>query len=1814
MADYDDSNNYGIDELVNQALGAVHAGADPDKVNQLFYTEAARRGADISKIKLDLVNDNPDTNGSQKAPKIDKATKAAYKDAVVPETVQDLNTFDYSPSKARGDALSLESPRDVGFVEAATKALNKTQATAATAMAPISYLGAAGTALVSGDDVPSYKEFLKTIGDVREDSAPKEGENYGISGNLGVLAGTLSGELPQFLGVTKAGTATEELPKFVSAGKEFLQKLSTNVAGGATPAVGEAATAYKEAKDAGEDELGALAKAGKAGLEKEAMFVAPASLEGRLGTRVASGAIAGGTLGASQELADTGTITPRELLTSVGTGAAFGALGEGPVEKPAFRPESLPHTDDPAIRAGMKAAEGTKAGKIPDIDDALGEEFTKAREEAWGGKLPDDAQPEKPVEKEPEAPKKSLDDLMKSAENKKQVLDELHTSVDPGNAYGAGTDNSGGIPAEVVGAAKDIASRPGDSINFYEGMKFPNGDDLPLHYEGGRAFAKDTVKPATSSQIQQFVEKNPENWQKQEAASKWFSGQKSAYDALSNLDSYPHEVSQEVKDAAAKMLANPHLKNKLSKVVMKEITPEIAMKSTSGLDHSVRPMLGQDTEGHNYSLGATGVFDSRTNSIRLRGRGFAYGPHGQHGTGDPTTIVHEIMHAATKDLIDGVENGRITDPALVKAHGELTQVRNVIKDHQDKLGEHLTPYQKQQLAYGTTNNNELMSVFYTDKHAQGALKRWTLGGLSLYNRIKNSVLNMLGFKQNEQKKMSDVLFDAGDKFVSHDPNAKQPLMQIPGLEQVQGLAGSAGKTPLGDVPKPRSVGSKLLDAAKNGYDEVKNSDVGMLAREALTSDRLSKDVTNAQRTRQGRMALGEIEAIQSANRLKSITTLENRELVGKALTGDLKSFKALAPEAQSIVREEYKQNVQRSIDIAKEILNIPNRTPLQENIARKILDDAGKYQADAYAAKLFPKRMKEKYASAEEGAKSTNPTAQQQRDLQDLQDARNYVENYWMPSEDRIDSLKADHRDDVYKYLTGVDPDKKFVGFEREERKVAENASIKDALRRITNRSGATEQILKEAMGLTRFQKNSMRQYYNNMRNPSDVFSTRGDIPAALKKLWEPITDPIARNVASIQRQYSYLSNLRAQNQLREEGLKSGIFTEGKGDNTRTEQITGDKMGPLQGLHAAPDVKRALDSVFQTNALTGDLLDAFISDSRGTNAMMNLAGSVLKPAFKYTGIQKALQVIGNGANWVLNAVGSPAQLMATNTLVHPLHTAKGMLDTARLIGTTFRKTLPDDLKDLYKYGIVEYSQIQELHSGGNRKLIEQLLKDAAKKSNPMAAFIHAAGKQGLNTVREAYGAMDFYTKVANWHKEVELWKGVNDRHHLFKDDEALKQFVSRRVNATNITPSHAPKAVRGVEATGITQFATYYAEILRTLKNNGLQSIHDSYLAIKLGDPRLLADAILRGAGTTAAAGWHSKFFGAIAGGAASLMGLNATDLPDDDPRRKYMSKDNFLSSVDPMILTDPQHPEAGEYMFDKTRPDPYAPSTIFLTTGMSGLNKLAHGDKKGAMQDLSNSWNQMLSLRQSNTLWRTVGKVWSADAPRMKKENPALYDYVSSKLTPYMTSKNADRMMDFLEMPLPGSVKNVLYSQRANEALGLKSDVKSPALADTQAAGFTSRFDVKENISSFIAGKAKDDITKAKSNYADLLKQNYDSDPQRLEKGFKDTLKEANDAYETLRSAVQAAKAQGVDNSELTKRLQAAGVSRQMASALRRDLPMNSSFVKSELDRDLKKDLIDSQKDPDARREARIRFRKNNAIIRHMIGEYKHTDIEELD
>ena len=90
-----------MESLTAQAIGAMNAGADPLKVNAQLRSMLLSKG--ITNVKAPVISDGADDNTTQSVedfwnnPLPDKETKANYRNAVVPQVIQDLKTASDSP-------------------------------------------------------------------------------------------------------------------------------------------------------------------------------------------------------------------------------------------------------------------------------------------------------------------------------------------------------------------------------------------------------------------------------------------------------------------------------------------------------------------------------------------------------------------------------------------------------------------------------------------------------------------------------------------------------------------------------------------------------------------------------------------------------------------------------------------------------------------------------------------------------------------------------------------------------------------------------------------------------------------------------------------------------------------------------------------------------------------------------------------------------------------------------------------------------------------------------------------------------------------------------------------------------------------------------------------------------------------------------------------------------------------------------------------------------------------------------------------------------------------------------------------------------------------------------------------------------------------------------------------------------------------------------------------------------------------------------------------------------------------------------------
>lgn len=993
-------------------------------------------------------------------------------------------------------------------------------------------------------------------------------------------------------------------------------------------------------------------------------------------------------------------------------------------------------------------------------------------------------------------------------------------------------------------------------------------------------------------------------------------------------------------------------------------------------------------------------------------------------------------------------------------------------------------------------------------------------------------------------------------------------------------------------------------------------------KEAAASGGIEPKVAAAEQSKQGLIAEGDAESVQSANRLGSVITKANKDLVGRAIAGDINAFKQLDAVTKEVVRDEYKHNFDRSVEIVKEIAANPHATPEMKAIGAKILENAGKYQMDVYTANAMPRSMKDKYKLANKAkaklADNKPISAAEREALNSTDVARKFLEQYYMPSPANLKKMKAPHLEELYHYYTGEHADDMLTGMTKEERRTELEGAITKGMRDTVNRSGEVENILKHAMGLTD-KGSSLRVYFNNMRAGSDIYQVKTKVPEALKQLWEPVLDPVARNVASIRQQYNYIANLRSQNMLARDGMGS-IFTKERGHPTHNASIEGKKMGALQGLYTTPDVKRAIDSIFQLNAMTGDALDSLVASKTGTEFLLNrikyLADKVVAPAASFT---KLMSVVGNAGNYANNFVGSAAQIMA-NGNINPVAMAKGMRDAAAMIALGLKKNMSDSVRDLFRYRIAEYSHIAELQGSENRNLVASILKRSAEAANPLQALqqelskMADGGRHAAAVVKEVYGAMDFWTKAANWHNELGFWKDHFEKTGQQMSEDQLKQFVAKRVNATNITPSAAGKLFKGLERYGVTRFGTYYAEVARTLKNNGLigaQDFRDGIQMMASGNKveggKLALHGLKRVAGVGISIFAHNQHFALMAKGIASAAGLVATQMDDDDPLKEYMKKDNFLGSMDPLLISDSAHPEDGTFVYDLSHADPFGPITMPIKTAYSALSNMAEGKTKEAKADLDQFLNQTKGLYLSNALWGQVAKQLNGSRTRLEQENKPLYDKLAKMVTDAgFEVKGANRAINAGESILPRTVTNIVTA--------LSPDIVSNKLKAAVAAGVgVSRLDVANDISNYMGGKALTDIKAAKDTYATLMKQDYTSSPERIEKSFVKGIKEAAEPYNKMRTAVLAAKRMGTDDIELMRRLKAAGMSKNMSYKLLNNEPISVGVLTTDLKRDFQRDQIASIHDEGKQEEALNRFIYNNEQLYDLMSKYSDKNIEEL-
>lgn len=1878
------ANDDYVSQLAAQATEAVKAGADPAAVEKHMQELIAKSG---------LAPEAP------VQPKVDKATKAAYRDAVVPEVMQDVQASNRVPnSPQQGIFQNVEGDSTTSAPQSTLDALSYgVKGSVKRGLSGLATAGAAATGLlnpVQNALNPGMQDEIFAQAQALKDSGTADLKN--ASGNAGIAGQFVGGALGGFVGEPIAA-ATDALDQ----GKSLSDAEKINARGGAV-----------NVASVGLGLLGSQAK----GL---APFLSRAALQvpGSVGITAADKALAGED------------ITKGDLALAAGGGLLSAAFRNPKTEKPSVKAEEpidIPITGDVDFDAGTAFAKSITEAKpvdITKIDVSNQAPFSQGLPPGW--KYKDVTQPKTTTnfETTPADAVTSLnqerqaiadiqrvktnanfaesDKLDNAQQMSRAMLDEEAPAITQPDApannpldtpelaqlktqlQAEQAPKTAELPAQPEGV--DVTTNPVDpTLDRATTTKLTNqrltvdeaGNTVPVDIvpkrskstpikteddltaalktaEGRRNIFEPNdedvagTTPRNSNEGEVYAPRSVENIPRNAGDGSGGTGNAD----LPFLASHAKVAQSVRKGLADGTLTGDHVLNAIinndgdlyrGATVVQGFTKQLQNvgKKLGGLgvkfEHfdPSNPAHASVGERNPRMMNAeankrpAATWDPVTNKIYLN-----------HGVG-MNTLVHEVGHSIVARAIAMGEKGKLSGTSAT-AHKTLQSLFDTLKPHLDAIAskeearlnsvagadpKKVSAFIQGTRGYGMKDLHEFMSELFSSAQFRNHLEslkltpemtaqlghgasRTVLGKVrNAYEAVTRLVRNMLGLSPKADNAL-DAMFSAAHDFTNSISGDEASVLK--GMNDRGHATAQPDMSFLGEQAPSRY--SETGDVEQPSNLQKPRSRAVQFAKQFLGSKGIEPIVTNARHTREGLVAEGDAEAIQSANRLMKIATPANRADIGAALQGDTTAFKKLSQEAQSIVRSEYTNNFDRSLEIVKSIAADPNATAEQKAIGKTILEKAGTYQTRVYQmSDLKGKYMAGKMALAEKAkakmAKGQELSPRELEAYQSVDTARKYLENTWLPDTDKLAARHTDELEQLYKFHTGLDPDAQFKGMERTERRQALVGAVAEKLRAVTNEGNVLDDVVKAAAGLGQ-KKASQAQYYSNLRRSSSIFSERQDVPEALRQFWGEISDPVARNISTVRAQYSYLANLKAQNQLRAEGLGK-IFSETKGQAGYSETVTGEKMGPLQGLHVTPDVKLALDSVFEMNSAVGDLLEASVADNTGVGALLNVGKHGIKGIAYVAGKAKLATVLGNVGNYVNNAIGSHLQV-ASNGNINPVSWARGIKLAGESIGMSLKDNMSVDLRDALKYKLLEYSHIQELQGSRHATRIKEILEEAAASKSPLRTLqktlrgLRNAGREGMDIYKEAYGVMDSWSKMANWFNEVDFWKAHNEKYGTGLSEDQIKTNVARRINDTNITPSMAPQMLKSLEKVGATRFGTYYSEVARTLANNMKYGALDAKAGFESGQMDLAVHGIKRLVGSAGSIIAQNKQFAAMAKITAGAIGLASTQLADDDPRKKYMDKDDFMKSIDPLLLSDPAHPESGEYVYDLSRADPYAPIMTPIKQFLGAVHEYGMGDKKKAQEEASKAVDGLKGLRSANTIWLAMYKAVKGSSPSISRTAPAAYDAAMKRLTDVGFSvANANSVLDSLAPFEPKSFTNYLQSK----------EEKSPALSAAIASGQgVLPFNVAKDLSNYVGVAAKADIATAKKGYLDLMKQNYESSPERLESSFKDGLKEAAKPYETLKLAVGAAKAQGASRSDLVKRMQAAGVSVDIMGTILNNKPFSVLVMNGDLNKDFETDLIDSIGDPDKKKAAIERYKTNTRQIGVFLRKYRNTNVEDL-
>lgn len=1109
------------------------------------------------------------------------------------------------------------------------------------------------------------------------------------------------------------------------------------------------------------------------------------------------------------------------------------------------------------------------------------------------------------------------------------------------------------------------------------------------------------------------------------------------------VDNLPRE-QRYVKDALDKELAsrNPKLSNVLRAIANNSKEAKgyrwLAAKLAPLVDN-----LGVKLAPWDLPDRKAGVFISSRNEVQIN-------------LPLPLTVLHEALHAVTVQLMTSNVGRR--NPRVAAAVAQLDAVLAVVRRHMasnpggaPSVMASATENTRELLAYGLTDGNVLSYLASIPMPGRGISNAW--------QGFKNAIAHIFNPRTSDQRTALDAVIEATGAIV-------EAQEQSPGLNEVarterlrtsqrgdRNFADGEGGVALTDPEvgftnpittrsfRPITGVNWSLDRVEwTKFDPKKYNSIPRLAgtivdwmTAGMGSSRRTTEILERAQTEAGAIS-GKAE-----NLYRSIDTNLNRQ--ARAANRDAKEYrdefisKVTAFEEETAprrklalgraLRDTYGKagrdylRMRRSIDaMSRRILNnrLASDVPFTEGeaeIYQHIKANLGKYYTRIYASNT--RKLADQRANRLLSAYRKVAAGAEDADLMDeyeiVRDAVEFMRDEFLYIPDReylegLTSARLKRLADAWGVkLRGVpDIDTPILTAEIKEQLIDALEAFVESTPRAREQQGmvVVERLLTDKSG------SSLVNYFRGAREDRTIVTKREAVPPVIRKLLGEFDDPFISGMLTMVNQAQYIAHIKAINELMEVEYGERImsnddFVESGLSPQDWRQLTGDSYGPLEGTWVREDLAdRIEDTVSISQSFTKALALAADQPTGLVSAALGFAG---RQWIRLAGALKALQLVWNPANLMLNYLGGPVILLSNGnfnlkTVAKAHRTAWKLIQTARAEGRT-----DADVDEVIRAGITDSAIMGEIRGAELDQLRAVTLEAMQSPLERTAEGGRRRFRSFKRGWRETYAMADVVWKIANYYAEKEHLTALNKEEGTDLTAEQIEREAAVRTNLTNFSFKRVPNLIKALEKGGITYIFPYIYETFRAPVGSILLGLNDirqaGNAATPEGKARMLRHGLMRTAGATAALGGVQ---------ALVYMAIKAMAGEDEDD-------EEWMEALKVLL---PDYKQLGEYVYagrdDQGRPvlielsraDPMGPATELYKL----MYRAATTEEVDAEDVAKQAWELVIANPYGSTIVKGLLGTASSNT-RLESMDPTNYDRIVSSFSDPDTGMRVAKVLD---------------------------------------------------------------------------------------------------------------------------------------------------------------------------------------------------------